>query len=186
MKVSLFQGWSVKDYTTVGITAAMCIILGVLVKVVLGLVISSIPALGSLILAMVQVIIITLSIMRLPKVGFLTILGVCMGSIYGFIFPAHSFMFVTFVAAGIVGDSVGWILGGYGKKVGIVGAVLFYRLTVIVFGAVIAWWIGFAKADLAWALILINCAGSVVGVLLGAWIGVKLSAELGRAGLLKV
>lgn len=186
MKISLFREWSFKEYTTVGITAAMCIIMGVLIKVILGLVISNIPALGSLILAMVQAIIIVLSIMRLPKIGFLAILGVCMGVIYGFIFPAHPFMFVTFVVAGVVGDTMGWVLGGYTKKRGIVGAVLSYRLTVIVFGAVIAWWIGFAKTDLAWALILMNCAGSAVGVLLGAWIGIKLADELSRAGLLRV
>lgn len=185
-KISLFRDWNFKEYTAVGVTAAMCIIMGVLVKVVFGLVFSNIPALNSLILAMVQAIIITLSIMRLPKIGFLTILGVCMGVIYGFIFPAHPFLFATFVLAGIVGDSMGWVLGGYSKTIGIVGAVLSFRLTIIVFGAVIAWWIGFAEADLAWALILINCAGSGVGVLLGSWIGVKLSKELGRAGLLRV
>jgi len=182
--MKLCNSWTFKEYTAVGVTAALCIVMGILIKVVLGLVISKIPAAGSLILGMVQAIIIGLSIMRLPRPGFLTILGVCMGTIYGFIFPAHPFMFLTFVSAGLAGDCVGWMLGGYQKQTALVASVLTFRLSVIVFGALIAWWIGFDKTDLAWTLILINSAGSAVGVLIGLWAAVKLSKELNRAGLL--
>lgn len=180
----LFSSWTFKDYTAVGVTAALCIIMGILIKVVLGLVISKIPAASSLVLGMTQAIIIGLSIMRLPRLGFLTILGACMGTIYGFIFPAHPFMFATFLGAGVAGDCVGWLLGGYQKQTALIVSVLTFRLCVIVLGAVMAWWIGFAKTDLAWALILINSAGSAVGVLIGLWAAVKLSKELSRAGLL--
>ena len=184
MKPNLLKDWTFKGYTAVGVTAALCIIVGILVKVVLGLVISKIPALSSMILAMAQAILISISLMRLPKPGFLTLLGFCMGVIYGFIFPAHPFLFATFVIAGLAGDAAAWLLGGYKKKVAIAGSVVSFRLSVIVAGAVIAWWIGFAKTDLAWALILMNCAGSAVGVLLGTGIAMKLAGELGRAGLL--
>jgi len=184
MKKSLFKDWTFKEYTAVGVTAALCIIMGILVKVVLGLVISKVPALSSLILAMAQAILISISLMRLPRPGFLIVLGFCMGVIYGFIFPAHPFMFATFVIAGIVGDVAGWALGGYQKKIAIAGSVVSFRLSVIVAGAVIAWWIGFAKTDLAWALILTNCAGSLVGVLLGTGIALKLAKEMDRAGLM--
>lgn len=183
-KVSPFKNWTFKDYTAVGVTAALCIIMGVLIKVVLGLFISNIPAANALILGMVQAIIIGLSMMRLPRLGFLTLLGVCMGTIYGFIFPAHPFLFIAFVSAGIAGDCVGMVLGGYKKQIALFASVLTFRLGVIVFGAVIAWWIGFAETDLAWALILINSAGSAVGVLIGLWVAVKLSKEMSRAGLL--
>ena len=182
--MKLLQNWTFKEYSAVGITAALCIVLGILVKVVLGLIISKIPAASSLILSMAQAIIISLSLMRLPRSGFLTILGVCMGVIYGFIFPAHPFMFATFVIAGLVGDATGWLLGGYKQRRAIICSVLSFRLTVIAAGAFIAWWIGFSKTDLAWALILINCAGSAAGVLLGTWAATRLSSELGRAGLL--
>lgn len=182
--MKLLKNWTFREYTAVGITAALCIIMGILIKVVLGLVISKIPAASSLILGMVQAIIIGLSLMRLPRLGFLTILGVCMGAIYGFIFPGHPFMFGTFILAGLAGDCIGWLLGGYEKRTALIGSVVVFRLSVIVFGAVIAWWIGFTKTDLAWALILINSAGSAVGVLLGLWIAVKLSKELSQAGLL--
>jgi uncharacterized membrane protein YfcA len=93
-------------------------------------------------------------------------------------------MFATFVIAGLVGDGVALLLGGYKKKLAIAGAVVSFRLSVIVAGAVIAWWIGFAKTDLAWALILMNCAGSAAGVLLGTTIAMKLAKDLVRAGLL--
>ena len=182
--MKLFNSWTFKEYTAVGVTAALCIVMGVLIKVVLGLFISNIPAVGSLVLGMIQAIIIGLSIMRLPRLGFLTILGVCMGTVYGFIFPAHPFMFVTFILAGMAGDCIAWLLGGYQKQAALIIAVLTFRLSVIVFGALIAWWIGFAETDLAWTLILINSAGSAVGVLIGLWAAVKLSKELSRAGLL--
>lgn len=182
--MKLLNSWTFKEYTAVGVTAALCIVMGILIKVVLGLVISKIPAASSLVLGMIQAIIIGLSIMRLPRLGFLTILGICMGTIYGFIFPAHPFMFATFLCAGLAGDSVGWLLGGYQKQTALIVSVLTFRLSVIVFGAVMAWWIGFAKTDLAWTLILINSAGSVIGVLIGLWAAVKLSKELSRAGLL--
>jgi hypothetical protein len=184
MKPFLLKNWTFKDYTTVGVTGALCIIVGILVKMVLGLVISKVPALSSLILAMAQAILITISLMRLPKAGFLSVLGFCMGVIYGFIFPAHPFMFATFVIAGLVGDGVAWLAGGYKSGKAIAASVVSFRLSVIVAGAVIAWWIGFAKTDLAWTLILINCAGSAAGVLLGSVIAVKLADELIRAGLL--
>jgi hypothetical protein len=183
-QMKLFNSWTFKEYTAVGVTAALCIVMGVLIKVVLGLFISNIPAVGSLVLGMIQAIIIGLSIMRLPRLGFLTILGVCMGTVYGFIFPAHPFMFVTFILAGMAGDCIAWLLGGYQKQAALIIAVLTFRLSVIVFGALIAWWIGFAETDLAWTLILINSAGSAVGVLIGLWAAVKLSKELSRAGLL--
>ncbi len=179
-----FNSWTFKEYTAVGVTAALCIVMGILIKVVLGLVISKIPAASSLVLGMIQAIIIGLSIMRMPRLGFLTILGVCMGTIYGFIFPAHPFMFATFLCAGVAGDCVGWLLGGYKKQTALIVSVLTFRLSVIVFGAVMAWWIGFAKTDLAWTLILINSGGSAIGVLIGLWAAVKLSKELSRAGLL--
>ena len=131
----LFSNWTFKEYTAVGVTAALCIVLGILIKVLLGMIISKIPAAGSLILAMAQSIIIGLSIMRVPRLGFLTILGVCMGSIYGFVFPAHPFMFITFVGAGIAGDCAGWLLGGYQKRTALIVSVLTFRLMVIVFGA---------------------------------------------------
>jgi len=184
MKPLILKNWTFKDYTAAGITAALCIIVGILVKVVLGLVISKVPALSSMILAMAQAILISISLMRLPKAGFLSVLGFCMGVIYGFIFPAHPFMFATFVLAGLVGDGVAWLLGGYTTNRAIAGSVVSFRLSVIVAGAVIAWWIGFAKTDLAWALILMNCAGSAVGVLLGTGIAMKLARELTQAGLL--
>lgn len=178
------SSWTFKEYTAVGVTAALCIVMGVLVKVLLGLVISKVPAAGSLMLSMLQAIIIGLSLMRLPRLGFLTILGVCMGIIYGFIFPAHPFLFVTFVLSGLAGDTIGRLLGGYKKQTALIISVLTFRLSVIVLGAALAWWIGFAKTELAWALILINSGGSAVGVLLGLWAAVKLSKELSRAGLL--
>ena len=184
MKPLFFNDWSFKEYTAIGITAALCIIVGILVKVVLGLVISKVPALSSMILAMAQAVLISLSIMRLPKPGFLILLGFCMGVIYGFIFPAHPFMFATFVIAGIVGDTVAWSLGGFKQNSTIICSVVSFRLTVIITGAVIAWWIGFAKTDLAWAMILVDCAGSAAGVLLGTTIAMKLAKDLARAGLL--
>lgn len=179
-----FNNWTFKEYTAVGVTAALCIIMGILIKVVFGIFLSNIPAASSLVLGMVQTIIIALSIMRSPSPGFLTVLGLCMGTIYGFIFPAHPFMFVTFVCAGLMGDFAAWQLGGYTKRLALIVSVLTFRVSVIVFGAVIAWWIGFAKTDLAWALILINSAGSVIGVMLGLWEAMRLSKELRRAGLL--
>ncbi len=184
MKPLLFKDWTFREYTAVGVTAALCIIVGILVKVVLGLVISKIPALSSMILATAQAILISISLMRLPRQGFLTLLGFCMGVIYGFIFPAHPFMFATFVIAGLAGDAAAWIIGGYRKNIAIAAGVVSFRLSVIVAGAVIAWWIGFAKTDLAWTLILMNCAGSAAGVLLGTTIAMKLAKELTRAGLL--
>lgn len=182
--MKLLQGWTFKEYTAVGVTAALCIIMGILVKALFGLVISEIPAVSSLLLGMMQAVIISLSLMRVPRLGFSTILGICMGAIYGFIFPAHPFMFGTFLLAGLAGDVTGNILGGYERRTGIFGSVLVFRLSVVVFGAVIAWWIGFSKTDLAWAMILINSFGSGLGVLLGLWVAMKLSGELVRAGLL--
>lgn len=182
--MKFLSSWQFKDFTAVGVTAALCIVIGILIKMVLGIVISKIPALSSLLLAMVQSIIIALSLMRLPKAGFLTLLGLCMGSIYGFIFPAHPFLFLTFVMAGLAGDLIGHLMGGYAKKTALAASVIIYRLSVIIFGAMLAWWIGFAKTDLAWALILINSAASAMGVVLGIIAAVKLSRELRNAGLI--
>jgi hypothetical protein len=179
-----FRDWTFKEYTMVGVTAALCIIAGILIKVVLGFLISKIPAAGSLILGMSQAVIIALSLMRLPRPGFLIILGVCMGSVYGFIFPGHPFMFGTFVFAGVAGDLVSLLLGGPTRRFALIGSVLTFRLSVIIFGAVLAWWIGFSKTDLAWTLILIDAAGSAAGVLFGLWIALRLSRELSRANLL--
>ncbi len=182
--MKFLEGWTFREYTIVGVTAALCIAMGIFIKVVLGIVISKIPAVGSIMLGMAQAILIGLSLMRLPRTGFLTVLGITMGSIYGFIFPGHPFMFGAFSLAGVAGDAAGMALGGYTGRYALCAAVLVFRLSVIVFGAVLAWWTGFSKTDIAWALILIDCAGSALGVVLGLWAAMRLSRELEKVGLL--
>ena len=176
--------WTTRDITMVGVVAALCIIFGVVVKVLLGPVIGKIPGASQAVISMLQAIIITLGIMKLPKTGFLTLLGLVIGTLYGFIFPGQLFLFGAFAAAGLAGDGIGLLLGGFPKKAALAGSVVAFRLTVIFLGMVLAAWLGYSKTDLAWSLMLIGAAGSGIGALTGAFLGLKLSRELQRAGVL--
>lgn len=176
--------WTAKDYANAGVTAALCIAIGILVKGLAGIVLSKIPAASSLLVGVGQAVIIALSLMRLTKAGFLTVLGVTMGAFYGFVFPGHPFMFGAFTLAGCAGDATAAVLRNHGRRLAIFSGVLVFRVGVILLGAVFAWWMGFSKADLAWAMILIDCAGTVVGVVIGLFAALRLSRELERAGLI--
>lgn len=176
--------WTVRDFTMVGVTAAISIIFGVIIKVLLGPIIGNIPGASQLLISMLQAIIISLAIMKLPKFGFLTLLGIITGSIYGFIFPGQLFLFVAFIAAGIVGDLVGALLGGFPGKLALCGAVASFRLTIIALGMVLAHWFGYSETALAWTLLLIGAAAAALGAIAGVFLALKLSVELRKAGVL--
>lgn len=168
----------------VGVIAGLCIIFGVVVKVLLGPVIGRIPGASQALISMLQAVIITLGIMKLPKTGFLTLLGLVIGALYGFIFPGQLFLFGAFAGAGMAGDGTGLLLGGFPKKAALTGFVVTFRLTVISLGMILAAWLGYSNTDLAWFLMLIGAATSAAGAMIGVFIGLKLSGELRRAGVL--
>lgn len=176
--------WSVRDVTMVGVTAAISIIFGVVIKVLLGPIIGNIPGASQFLISMLQAIIISLAIMKLPKVGFLTLLGIITGSIYGFIFPGQLFLFVAFIAAGLVGDVVAVLLGGFPGKAALCGGVASFRLTIIFLGMVLAYWFGYSDTALAWTLLLVGAAASAIGAVVGVMLALRLSKDLQKAGVL--
>ena len=176
--------WTTRDFTLVGVIAALCIVFGIVVKVFLGPVIGKIPGASQTIISMLQAIILTLGIMKLPKTGFLTLLGTVIGTLYGFIFPGQLFLFGAFVVAGLVGDIIGVMLGSFPRRFAIGGAVTSFRLTVIFLGMVLASWLGYSDTDLAWSLMLVGATGSAIGAITGTILGLRLSRELQKAGVL--
>ena len=168
----------------VGVISGLCIIFGVVVKVLLGPVIGRIPGASQALISMLQAVIITLGIMKLPKTGFLTLLGLVIGALYGFIFPGQLFLFGAFAGAGMAGDGIGLLLGGFPKKAALTASVVTFRLTVISLGMILAAWLGYSNTDLAWFLMLVGAVTSAAGAMIGVFIGFKLSKELRRAGIL--
>jgi len=183
---SWFKEWTFRDYTGAAIASALSIILGIFVKVVLGIVINKIPVLSSFLLAAVQTVVLLLFMVRCSKNGFLTAASLIMGSVYGFVFPGHPFLFLTYLFSGLLSDILGSMFGGYGKTRSAMAAVVTFKVLVIISGAVFAWWMGFSKTDLAWALVLLNAAGSAAGAVSGLFLATRFLSELEKTGFVSI
>lgn len=182
MKV-LSEGYTIKDLTFVGITAALCIILGVIVRGILGIFIGKVPGIENLILGISQGIILVIGFLKVDKRFFLTLVGLCMGVFYGFIFPAHPFLLVTFLVAGILGDLM--VLLPFNRIRPLV-AVTVFRVTSGALGVLLAHWIGFSQTKLVWFLIVINTFAMAIGSMVGAFLGMKLVKEIQKVGFLGI
>jgi len=177
----LGEKFSTRDLTLIGITSALCIVLGVIVRGLVGLVVGKVPGLENFILGTAQGIILTIGILKVNRQYFLTMVGLCMGAIYGFVFPGHPFLFVTFFLSGIIGDLAGKFTHlSYKAPV----SVIFFRVSAGVLGILLAAWIGFSDTKLVWSLMIINNVAAGIGAGLGAYFGIRFFKDIQKTGFM--
>lgn len=180
--------FSIKDFVYIATIVAILYVVAVITKLTIGAI--PIPGMKTLVGAFFSTIIISIGLMWIRKLWTFTLIMLVYGIISGFIFPAVPFLSLT-VVGGFAGDLTAKLLGlnvpnpeiyRDRKRIVLACAVAYFVILLILFYAMIL--LGYPRAILRHEIIFAISVVCFLLAILGSSIGVKIAAELRKAGVI--
>ncbi|AQQ09859.1 Oxygen-independent coproporphyrinogen-III oxidase 1 [Sedimentisphaera cyanobacteriorum] len=178
------RGFSLKDISVLGVMTALVVVVQFIAAMVLHMTgIALIPGLMQFVMAFASCIILFVAIKKVPKAGALSIMT-AVYSLVTMLLSGSILMGFGLVIGGVLGDLTAKWLGGIGKTVPLIIALVIYRTSQTTFSKLYAFITEMTQVQFVWYLVVLSIIASAIGAIVGGLAGIKLTAKISKAGVM--